>query len=60
LPERRLRRARIEYRGTIERGDVVELGSTVAQGVDGELAVWLAVAGAVRVSATALVEAADD
>jgi acyl-ACP thioesterase len=58
LPGRRLRRARIEYRGTIERGDVVELGSAVARGVDDELAVWLAVSGEVRVSATAVVEAA--
>lgn len=59
LPDRRLRRARIEYRGTIERGDVVELGSVVTPGVDDELAVWLAVAGEVRVSATAVAGAAD-
>jgi acyl-ACP thioesterase len=54
----RLRRARIEYRGTIERGDIVELASAVTRGVDDELDVWLVVAGDVRVSATALVEAA--
>jgi len=55
LPDRRLRRARIEYRGSLERGDVVELGSVVTGGVDDGLAVWLAVRGEVRVSATALV-----
>jgi acyl-ACP thioesterase len=54
LPDGRLRRARVEYRGTIERGDMVELGSVVTRGSDDELAVWLAVAGEVRVSATAL------
>jgi acyl-ACP thioesterase len=59
LPDGRLCRARIEYRGTIERGDDVELGSVVTRGVDDELAVWLAVAGDVRVSATALVTAGD-
>lgn len=40
---------RIEYRGTIERGDDVELASAVR---GDELAVWLIVDGGVRVSAT--------
>jgi hypothetical protein len=46
-------RARVEYRGALERGDVVDLASVI--GVDGEheeLAVWLSVDGDVRVSAT--------
>jgi acyl-ACP thioesterase len=59
LPDRRLRRARIEYRGTIERGDAVDLGSVVTPGIDDELAVWLAVAGDVRVSATVAVAPRD-
>src|SRR3954454_9300083 len=47
-------RARIEYRGTLERGDDVALVSTVSPDDDGEvLAVWLVVDGDVRVSATA-------
>ncbi|HLM18922.1 MAG TPA: acyl-ACP thioesterase domain-containing protein [Acidimicrobiia bacterium] len=50
-------RARIEYRGTLERGDAVELGSSViSEGDDDVLAVWLAVDGEVRVSATVTVE----
>jgi acyl-ACP thioesterase len=44
---------RVEYRGTIERGDRVELASEVRR--DAELAVWLTVDGEVRVSATVLV-----
>ena len=50
LPGRVARRARIEYRGTIERGDAVELASDVR--ADGErtseLAAWLSVDGEVR------------
>jgi acyl-ACP thioesterase len=53
LPGRRPVRARIEYRGTLERGEAVELGSAVA---DDELAVWLRVGDEVRVSATVTVE----
>jgi acyl-ACP thioesterase len=54
LPGRTPRRARIEYRGTLERGDAVELASELcdADGCATELAVWLSVDGAVRVSAT--------
>jgi acyl-ACP thioesterase len=62
LPGRLARRSRIEYRGTLERGDVVALGSAVtADGDDGddggghELSVWLAVDREVRVSATVTV-----
>ncbi len=50
-------RARIEYRGTIERGDAVdarEHGPVVTTTVP-ELAVWLSVDGDVRVSATVTV-----
>jgi len=50
--------ARIEYRGTIERGDRVELMSTVDP--EGrELAVWLSVDDDVRVSATVTVAVGD-
>ena len=48
----------IEYRGTIERGDTVELASEV-QADDGrapELSTWLSVGGEVRVSATVVVD----
>jgi acyl-ACP thioesterase len=56
LPGRAPTRARIEYRGTIERGDAVDLVSTVRSCDDGsELAVWLSVGGDVRVSATVTV-----
>jgi acyl-ACP thioesterase len=56
LPRRAPRRARIEYRGTLERDDVVALGSAVTvDGADEELAVWLSVDGEVRVSATVTV-----
>jgi len=56
LPGRRLVRARIEYRGTLERGDAVMLASSIqADGDDDALAVWLAVGGEVRVSATVTV-----
>ena len=60
LPGRIPVRARIEYRGTLERGDAVALGSSVGSvgtGADhGDvLAVWLAVDGDVRVSATVTV-----
>jgi acyl-ACP thioesterase len=48
---------RMEYRGTIERGDRVELASVV-RGDDDQLAVWLTVDGEVRVSATVRVDAA--
>jgi acyl-ACP thioesterase len=57
LPGRIPVRARIEYRGTLERGDAVALGSSVSSEGDGDvLAVWLAVDGEVRVSATVTVE----
>jgi acyl-ACP thioesterase len=48
------RRARVEYRGTVERGDAVELASHLrdCEGDEPELAAWLSVAGEVRVSAT--------
>jgi acyl-ACP thioesterase len=53
-------RVRVEYRGTLERGDAVELASAVTpRGDDRELAVWLAVEGAVRVSATVTVSDPD-
>jgi acyl-ACP thioesterase len=56
LPGRLPVRARIEYRGTLERGDAVALASTVhTEGDDDVLAAWLAVGGAVRVSATVTV-----
>jgi hypothetical protein len=45
---------RVEYRGTLERGDLVELASEVrASGTadEAELAAWLLVAGEVRMSA---------
>jgi acyl-ACP thioesterase len=51
-------RARVEYRGTLERGDAVELASAVSGDSDRDdrvLAVWLAVDGEVRVSATVTV-----
>jgi acyl-ACP thioesterase len=49
-------RARIEYRGTLERGDPVALTSSLARdGEDDVLAVWLTVDGDVRVSATVTV-----
>jgi acyl-ACP thioesterase len=50
VPGRRVEHATLEYRGTLERGDTVELRSRL--GSDGEvLDVWLLVAGDVRVSA---------
>lgn len=52
FPERDMRRARVEYRGTLERGDEVLLLSTVATDM---LALWLVVGGDVRVSATVTV-----
>jgi acyl-ACP thioesterase len=56
LPGRVARRARIEYRGTLERGDDVALVSKVEpDGDDDVLAVWLVVDGDVRVSATVTV-----
>jgi acyl-ACP thioesterase len=56
LPGRVLRRARIEYRGTLERGDAVSLASTVTDDGDGAvLAVWLVVEDDVRVSAAVTV-----
>lgn len=56
LPGRVLRRVRIEYRGALERGDSVRLGSSVTrEGDDDVLAVWLVVDGDVRVSATVTV-----
>jgi len=56
LSGRLARRVRVEYRGTLERGDAVALASaTAARGDDEILAVWLAVDGTVRVSATVTV-----
>jgi acyl-ACP thioesterase len=62
LPGRSPVHARVEYRGTLERGDAVELASVVDRHRDGdgdgegdELAVWLCVHGDVRVSATVIV-----
>jgi acyl-ACP thioesterase len=56
LPGRLPRRCRIEYRGTLERGDDVVVTSAVAQvGDDDVLAVWLVVDDDVRVSATVTV-----
>ncbi len=60
LPGRITRRARIEYRGTLERGDEVALVSTVSPDDEGDvLAVWLIVDGDVRVSATVTVVGPD-
>jgi acyl-ACP thioesterase len=60
LPGRVPTRARLEYRGTIERGDEVELASAVrsADARTSELSVWLTVRGDVRVSATVTVDGA--
>jgi acyl-ACP thioesterase len=60
LPGRVPVRARVEYRGTVERGDTVELASVVRAGDrDGpELATWLSVSGDVRVSAAVTVDGA--
>jgi acyl-ACP thioesterase len=56
LPGAHAARMRIEYRGTIERGEQVELASVVrSDGECEELAVWLTVEGEVRVSATVVV-----
>ena len=57
LPGRVALRARVEYRGTLERDDSVTLVSTVEPDDDDEdvLAVWLVVDGEVRVSATVTV-----
>jgi acyl-ACP thioesterase len=61
LPDRAVVRARIEYRGTLERGDDVVLVSTVTgASIEGHdegdvLAVWLVVDGDTRVSATVTV-----
>lgn len=52
LPGRTPVRARVEYRGTVERGDAVELAGIVRDGEATELAMWLSVAGEVRVSTT--------
>lgn len=53
-------RARVEYRGTLERGDAVMLASSVDRdGVDDVLAVWLVVDDVVRVSATVTVAGPD-
>jgi acyl-ACP thioesterase len=58
LPRSTPVRARVEYRGTLERGEAVELGSVVHPASDGgsgegcELGLWLTVEGEVRVSAT--------
>ena len=60
LPGRFPLRARVEYRGTLERGDAVVLASSVRRdGDDDVLAVWLAVDGDVRVSATVTVAGPD-
>lgn len=56
LPGRAPLRARVEYRGTIERGDAVHLVSTIRPRDDGpELSAWLLVAGDARVSTTVTV-----
>jgi acyl-ACP thioesterase len=58
LPGRVPVRARVEYRGALERGDAVELASVLngaGEGDGDELAVWLRVDGDVRVSATVTV-----
>jgi acyl-ACP thioesterase len=66
LPGRLARRARIEYRGTLERGDAVDLASAPLAHAshdergddergDDALAIWLAVGGEVRVSASVTV-----
>ena len=59
LPGRVPVRARIEYRGTLERGDAVELASDVREddGCATELAAWLSVDDVLRVSATVAVAA---
>jgi len=71
LPDGLALRARIEYRGSLERGDAVALASTLTAaradepreadhaGRTDTLAVWLAVDGAVRVSATVTVAGPD-
>jgi acyl-ACP thioesterase len=53
LPGRRPVRARIEYRGTIERGDAVRVASTTASPADDhdELLTWLTVGADLRVAA---------
>jgi acyl-ACP thioesterase len=57
LPGRVPIRARVEYRGTVERGDPVELaGAVQCGGNESELAMWLSVDGEVRVSATVAVD----
>jgi acyl-ACP thioesterase len=57
LPGRVPTRARVEYRGTVERGDPVELAGVVqCDGNESELAMWLSVDGEVRVSATVAVD----
>jgi acyl-ACP thioesterase len=49
-------RARVEYRGTLERGDTVSLASSsTREGEDDVLTVWLVVEGEVRVSASVTV-----
>jgi acyl-ACP thioesterase len=59
VPGRAPVRARIEYRGTVERGDTVELASELHadEGCAAQLSVWLTVRGEVRVSATVTVGA---
>jgi acyl-ACP thioesterase len=53
-------RARIEYRGTLERGDAVVMASAVSSSSDeADLAIWLAVDGVVRVSASVTVPGPD-
>jgi len=57
LPGRVPTRVRVEYRGTVERGDPVELAGAVrCDGNGSELAMWLSVGGEVRVSATVAVD----
>ena len=56
LPGRVPSRARVEYRGTVERGDAGRPGRRRAcDGNESELAMWLSVDGEVRVSATVTV-----
>jgi acyl-ACP thioesterase len=54
-------RVSVEYRGTLQRGDTVELASEVrGAGDDTELTAWVLVDGEVRISAQIGVQAPDD
>ncbi|MDQ1431742.1 MAG: hypothetical protein QOF40_2344 [Actinomycetota bacterium] len=63
LPGQVPARMSVEYRGTLERGDAVELASevrTTAIEEEAELAAWLLVVGEVRMSARVVVRSTDD